>query len=83
MSMSSSPGAVSLPPGVTIEPGRETVQTGPTGAPVQGMLFTLVLPSGAQTSVFVPYALMSNTEIVSQMFAQRVASINAVTSLGG
>ena len=83
MSMSPSNNVVNLPPGVTVEPGRETVQTGPTGQPVQGMLFTLVLPTGAQTSVFVPYALMGNTDIVGQMFAQRVAAINAVTNLGG
>lgn len=80
--MSSSSRGVVLPAGVAISPGRETVQTGPTGAAIQGMLFTLTLDNGAQTSVFVPYTLMGNTDAVQEMFAQRVAAINAVSNLG-
>jgi len=74
--------AVTLPAGVSISPGRETVQTGPTGTNVQGMLFTLTLVNGASTSVFVPYTLMDQTDVVASMFAQRIAAINAVSSLG-
>jgi len=83
MSMSQSSGSVILPPGVSVSPGRETVQQGPTGQAIQGMTFTLTLTNGAQTSVFVPYTLMTNLAMVSQMFAERVAAINAVASLGG
>ena len=72
---------VNLPSGVTISPGRETVQNGPNGQQVQGMLFTLTLVNGAQTSVFVPYAIMHQTDVVSQLMAQRVAAINAVSDL--
>lgn len=75
--------AITLPPGVSISPGRETVQSGPTGAGIQGMLFTLTLPNSAQTSVFVPYSLMNQPAVVSQMFAQRVAAINGIANLGG
>jgi hypothetical protein len=75
--------AVILPPGVTVSPGRETSQAGPTGAIIQGMIFTLTLPNGAQTSVFVPYILMNNTADIEALFAQRVAQINGVASLGG
>jgi len=82
MSDSTGSNAIMLPPGVTISPGRETVQAGPTGAGIQGMLFTLTLPNGAQTSVFVPYSLMNQPEVVSQMFAQRVAAINGIANLG-
>lgn len=74
---------VVLPAGVSISPGRETVQTGPNGQNVQGMMFTLTLPLGATTSVFVPYALMTYPDQVAQLFAQRVAGIQAVQSLGG
>lgn len=73
---------VSLPPGVTIAPGRETTQVGPGNVPIQGMQFTLTLANGAQTSVFVPYSIMANVAQVQQMFADRVAAINAVTALG-
>jgi len=83
MSMASSSGGVVLPAGVSISPGRETVQTGPTGQAVQGMLFTLTLANGAQSSVFVPYSLMSNKAIVAEMIASRVADINGVIGLGG
>jgi len=83
MSMSQSSGAIVLPPGVSVSPGRETVQQGPTGQAIQGMTFTLTLTNGAQTSVFVPYNIMSNTQLVAEMFAQRVAAINTVAGLGG
>lgn len=82
MTMPSS-GVVTLPPGVTISPGRETVQLGPNNQNVQGMNFTLTLPNGASTSVFVPYSIMGNTDFVTKLFADRVAAINAVTNLGG
>lgn len=80
--MSDQSNAVTLPPGVTILPGRETSQAGPTGSMVQGMLFTLKLPNGAETNVFVAYDLMRDPASVSAMFAQRVAAINAVANLG-
>lgn len=83
MSDTSSSNVVTLPPGVTVSPGRETVQSGPTGAGIQGMLFTLTLPNSAQTSVFVPYALMNQPAVVSKMFSDRVAAIQCVTNLGG
>lgn len=74
---------VTLPAGVTISPGRETVQSGPTGASIPGMLFTLTIaPSNAQTSVFVPYSQMSDLAGVSALFASRVAAIQGVASLG-
>lgn len=74
---------VRLPAGVAISASRETSQTGLNGQIVQGMQFTLTLPSGASTSVFVPYNLMSNTALVQQMFLDRINAINAVTALGG
>lgn len=81
MSMSDAP--ASLPPGVTVTPGRETVMAGPSGQNVQGMLFNLTLPGGASTSVFVPYAIMNYPSQVAQLFADRVAGIQAILSLGG
>ena len=83
MSSVPSSNVVPLPPGTAISPGRETVQTGPNGQPIQGMTYTLTLANGAVTSVFIPYTLMSNTALVSQMFAERVNAINGVTALGG
>lgn len=75
-------GTVTLPPGIAIAPGRETTQVGPNGQNVQGMLFTLTLLNGAQTSVFVPYSMMTQTDAVAQLFADRVAAVNAVSALG-
>lgn len=73
---------VTLPAGVSVSPGRETVQSGPNSQNVQGMLFTLTLPNSAQTSVFVPYALMDYPDQVTALFAKRVAGINTVSNLG-
>ena len=76
-------GQVVIPYGVSVSPGRETTQIGPNNQNVSGMSFTLTLPNTSTTSVFVPYAVMTNTDLVSQMFADRVNAINGVTSLGG
>jgi len=75
--------AVMLPPGVTITASRETSQQGPSGNIVQGMVFSVSLPTGAQTTVFVPYAILNNTDEITQMIADRVAGITAITQLGG
>lgn len=82
MSMSSS-GTVTLPPGVSIAPGRETVQIGLNNQNVQGMLFAITLQNGATTSVFVPYTLMGQTDVVAKMFADRINAINNISTLGG
>jgi hypothetical protein len=73
---------IKLPPGVQISPGRETSQLGPNNQTVPGMQFNLTLPNGATTSCFVPYAIIHNTAQVSQLFANRVNAIQAVTALG-
>lgn len=72
---------VTLPPGVTVSPGRESVQTGLNNQSVQGMIFTLTLVNGATTSVFIPYAIMHQVDVVSDLFAKRVAALNGVTNL--
>ena len=77
-----SSGTVNVPIGVTIAPGRETTQVGPNNQTVSGMIFALTLPNGAVTSVFVPYATMANTAGISQLFADRIAAIEAVSALG-
>jgi len=77
------PNQVMLPAGVTVTASRETSQSNAAGAIVQGMIFTLTLASGATTSVFIPYVLMNNTAEIEQLFAQRVASIEAITNIGG
>ena len=75
---------MTLPPGVAISPGRETTQIGPNNTNISGMIFTLTLPNQSTTTVFVPYALMTpaNLPQIQQMFADRVAAINSVLSLG-
>lgn len=76
---SSSSNTVTLPPGVTIGPGRETSQTNQQGQIVQGMLFPVTLPNGTTTTVFVPYALLQNASQVQALFEQRVNSLLAIT----
>jgi hypothetical protein len=71
-----------LPPGVSIEASRETSQSTPGGAIMQGMIYTLTLPSGTTTSMFIPYALSNNTAEIEALFAQRVAQIEAIKSIG-
>lgn len=79
MSMS---GGITLPPGVSVAASRETSQIGANNQTVAGMIFTLTLPNTVQTSVFVPYTLMAYPDQVSQLFADRVAGIQAIAALG-
>jgi hypothetical protein len=81
MSMSN----VVVPAGVgySVSPGRETTQIGANNTNVQGMLFNLTLPNGSVTSVFVPYAVLTQTDQVAALFNQRVAAINAIAAIPG
>jgi hypothetical protein len=73
--------SITLPPGVTIAGQRETSQANVAGQIVQGINFTLALPTGATTSIFVPYSVLGNTDLVAQAFNERIAQINAVHDL--
>ena len=72
---------IQLPPGVSVIGSRETSQSGPTGLVQQGMVFTVQLPSGTPTSVFVPYSLMGQTDAVAAAIAERVNQILAIERL--
>lgn len=69
---------VVLPPGVSVGAGRETSQANSQGQIVQGMLFPITLPSGATTTVFIPYAMISNTAWVQAQFTERIDAIQAI-----
>lgn len=74
---------VPLPAGWQVEPGRETSQI-VNGTTMQGLTFNLVMPAkNVTTSVFVPYAVMGNTQAVAAMFADRINSITAIQGLAG
>lgn len=70
--------ALTLPPGWTIGPGRETGQTQPSGQIVQGVVYGLTSPSGTTTSVFVPYSMISNIAQVQGLFDARTSAIAAI-----
>ena len=80
MSASSpSSAGVQLPAGVTVGPGRETSQTTPQGAIVQGMVFPITLANGSTTTVFVPYSQITQVAQVPQLISDRVNAIMAIT----
>lgn len=81
MSMSAA-NSVQLPPGVSVVGYRETSQSNGMGQVVQGLVFTLRLPSGGTTSVFIPNTNLSNTAAVAQAFAERVSQIESIVNLG-
>lgn len=76
---SQSSSMVTLPPGVVIQPGRETSQTTATGQIEQGMLFPISLPSGSTTSIFIPYTAIHDTAYVQGLIAERVQAIMAIS----
>lgn len=80
MSTSSpSAGAITLPAGATVGPGRETSQTSAQGAIVQGMVFPITLADGTTTTVFVPYSQITQTAQVQALIDARVNAITAIT----
>lgn len=70
---------IHLPAGVTISAGRETSEVNTHGTVVQGMSFSITLPNGGSTSVFVPYSEIHNTAKVQELISTRVNAILAVT----
>lgn len=76
--MTPSSGQVTLPAGVTVAYKRETSQPGPSGQIVQGINFGLDVDGQVTTSLFIPYALLGNTDAITSAIAQRVASIRAI-----
>lgn len=71
-------GTITLPPGVTIRPGRETSQTNDQGQVQQGTLYPIVLANGTTSSVFVPNSALSNPAIVQALFENKVNGLNAI-----
>lgn len=79
MSTSSPAGAIQLPAGVVVQPGRETSQVNQQGQIEQGMVFPITLPGGSTTSVFIPYSAIHDTSYVQQIIQQRVDAIMAIS----
>lgn len=70
---------IQLPPGVVVQPGRETSQVNNQGQIEQGMVFPVTLPGGSTTSVFIPYSAIHDSSYVQQIIAQRVQAIMAIS----
>jgi hypothetical protein len=79
MSMQSSNNTITLPPGWSISPPKETSRQAVGGGVQQGVLFTLTNISGGNTSVFVPYQLLPNTTAVQALILSRIQQIEAIT----
>lgn len=69
---------ITYPPGASAGAARETSQTTPQGAVVQGMLFPVTLASGTVTNVFVPYSILNSPATVQALFDQRLGAIMAI-----
>lgn len=78
MSATSGPTTLTLPPGWTIGPGRETGQTQANNQVLQGLSYSLTSPSGTTTSVFIPYSMINNLAQVQGLVDQRTSAINAI-----
>lgn len=69
---------LTLPPGVTLGPFRETSQTNAQGQVVQGVLFPVSFPNGSQTTVFIPYSLINSQQQVQALFDERINGLLAI-----
>lgn len=79
MSTSNQSMTVQLPPGVVVQPGRETSQVNSQGQIEQGMVFPITLPGGSTTSVFIPYSAIHDAAYVQSVIAARVNAIMAIS----
>lgn len=74
-----SPDKVTLPPGWSAGPPRETSTTNQGGQIVQGVQVPLTSVSGASTTVFVSYAqLQQGPAAVQPVFDARIAGLSAL-----
>lgn len=79
--MTTGPGAIQLPPGVTLAASRETSQVAANGQIEQGIAFTLRLPAGTNTTIFVPYSLLGQTGAIASAFNERIEQLQAIQNL--
>ena len=70
--------AITYPPGWSVAGWREGTQTSATGAIQQGVNLVLQGPSGAKFTVFVPYNLLGQTQLVEQMINTRISQLGAL-----
>jgi hypothetical protein len=70
---------ITLPPGVSVLPGRQTSQTNGSGQVQQGTAFTVNLPDGTTTNVFVPDSMLSNLPAVEALITNKVTALMAIT----
>lgn len=56
--VSTSP-TITLPPGVSAGPIRQTSQTNTAGQVVQGVVMPLTLPAGGTTTIFIPNSVLA------------------------
>lgn len=80
MASNANQSTITLPAGWSVGPGKETSRQNPAGGVSQGLSFTLAGPDGTNTSFFVPYAQLTNTQAVQDAMTARIAAITAITS---
>lgn len=69
---------VKLPEGVVAIAARETTESNALNQVVQGMSFTLRLPRGATTSVFLSYDELADAKEVERIINERIARIHSI-----
>jgi len=74
----SSGNTITLPAGVTVQPGRQTSVTTGQGQVVQGTLYPIVLANGTTGSVFVPTSVETQLPQVQALFENKIAALSAV-----
>lgn len=81
MTVNPADNSLTLPAGVTIAATRETSQQGANGMVEQGLKYTLRLPNGTNTSVFIPYSVLPNTAAVAASLNERIEQVQAINNL--
>lgn len=67
-----------LPPGVTIQPGRQTTQPNLSGNVIQGTQYTIILANGTSSTVFVPDSALGDLAAVQKIFTDKIDALNVI-----
>lgn len=79
MEGSSSAQKINLPSGVKLSSGYETSELTSAGKVEQGMNYTITLPDGSTSSIFIPYSTIHNLAQVQSLIDTRVNALRAIS----
>ena len=71
-------GTITIPAGVTVQPGRQTSISTGQGQVIQGMQYGIVLANGTASSVFIPASAEADPKQVQAIFDAKLQALSLI-----